>query len=70
MAVPLIHTPKKPRMHQEATDSSTCHSRLDPVYCDLTQLEDHPPTPNKNGSYGIEGEVRMPYFWVRMPDVL
>ena len=21
------------------------------------------PTPNKNGSYGIKGGVRMPYFW-------
>ena len=21
------------------------------------------PTPNKNGSYGIKGVVRMPYFW-------
>ena len=25
------------------------------------------PTPNKNGSYGIQGGVRMPYFGVRMP---
>ena len=25
------------------------------------------PTPNNNGSYGIKGGVRMPYFGVRMP---
>ena len=34
------------------------------------ELEATNPAPNKNGSYGINGGVRMPYVWVRMPSFL
>ena len=57
------------RLVDARLNSNHLSGRLPEMICGLRSRERNPfnklktsPTPNKNGSYGIKGEVRMPYF--------